>query len=68
MVMSIRALLAIGAALVPLTLGEGVQELTGTWTTKSRKVVTGPVCILYHLDRLLRNIPLDTSILTSLNV
>lgn len=43
MVASIQALLAVGAALVPLTAGEVDQQLTGTWTTKSRKVVTGPV-------------------------
>ena len=43
MVVLIQALLTIGAAVFLLAAGEVDPQLTGTWTTKSRKVVTGPV-------------------------
>ncbi|KAL6717171.1 Reversal of tor2 lethality [Lecanora helva] len=45
MVPPIQAFLAVGALgalLVPLSYGAVDPQLTGTWTTKSRKVVTGP--------------------------
>ena len=44
MVVSLQSLLALGAALAPLTFAQSPDpQLTGTWTTKSRKVITGPV-------------------------
>ncbi len=43
MILSLRSLLAAGVVLVPLIAAQADPQLTGTWTTKSRKVVTGPV-------------------------
>ena len=43
MSLSIRTLLIAGALLLSTVSSQGVPQLTGTWTTKSRKVVTGPV-------------------------
>ena len=43
MVASLQLFLAVGVALVPFAAGQVDKQLTGTWTTKSRKVVTGPV-------------------------
>ena len=43
MSMSLRRLLAVGVALASLATAQFDPDLTGTWTTKSRKVLTGPV-------------------------
>ena len=44
MIVSLQSLLALGAALAPLTYAQSTDpQLTGTWTTKSRQVITGPV-------------------------
>ncbi len=45
MILSIRSTLALGAVFVPFAATQVDPRLTGTWTTKSRKVVTGPVGI-----------------------
>jgi len=39
----LRSLLTLGAVLVSFVSAQVDPKLTGTWTTKSRKVVTGPV-------------------------
>ena len=41
---SLQFVLTVGA-LVTLATAQVDPELTGTWTTKSRKVVTGPVSL-----------------------
>lgn len=47
MIVPLRSLLAVGTLLVPFVAAQQVDpRLTGTWTTKSRKVVTGPVSTL----------------------
>ncbi|KAL9640657.1 MAG: hypothetical protein Q9164_000139 [Protoblastenia rupestris] len=39
----LRSLLTAAAVCVSLVIAQGDPQLEGTWTTKSRKVVTGPV-------------------------
>lgn len=34
----------IWALLATLSAAINIEELVGTWTTKSREVITGPVC------------------------
>ena len=46
MALSIRTLLIAGAVLASTVTSQVVPGLTGTWTTKSRKVITGPVSTL----------------------
>ena len=50
MYLSLLSLLTAGAALASVTIAQVDPDLTGTWTTKSRKVLTGPVrvhsCVL----------------------
>lgn len=43
MLLFLTSLLLGGAALAPLVTAQVDTQLTGTWTTKSRKVFTGPV-------------------------
>ncbi|CAD6568854.1 MAG: Reversal of tor2 lethality [Alectoria sarmentosa] len=42
MIVSLRSSLAAGAGLVSLVAAQTDPQLTGTWTTKSRSVITGP--------------------------
>lgn len=43
MSLSLRSWLIVGAALASVAIAQVDPDLTGTWTTKSRKVLTGPV-------------------------
>lgn len=43
MLLTLRSLLFGGAAFASLATAQLDAQLTGTWTTKSRKVFTGPV-------------------------
>lgn len=43
MSLSLRSLLIVGAALASVAIAQVDPDLTGTWTTKSWKVLTGPV-------------------------
>jgi len=52
MILLLRPLLVAGAVLVPLIAAQADPQLTGTWTTKSRKVVTGPVRSIHASLRL----------------
>lgn len=44
MFLTLRLLILGGAAFASLVAAQVDTQLTGTWTTKSRKVFTGPVC------------------------
>ena len=46
MIASMAKAILLGLALVGETLGQYDPTLVGTWSTKSKKVVTGPVCTL----------------------
>jgi hypothetical protein len=46
MIASMAKAILLGLALVGETLGQYDPNLVGTWSTKSKKVITGPVCIL----------------------
>lgn len=46
MILNLNSLVLCGVALAPLVVAQVDPLLTGTWTTKSRKVFTGPVCTL----------------------
>ena len=48
MSLSIKSLFLAGALLASTVTSQVVPGLTGTWTTKSRKVITGPVGTLQH--------------------
>ena len=48
MITSMLKLLLLGLTLVGGTLGQYDQALVGTWSTKSRKVITGPVSAPFH--------------------
>lgn len=43
MLQSLRLFLVVGFALAPQATAQIDPGLTGTWTSKSRKVLTGPV-------------------------
>jgi hypothetical protein len=43
MITATPKILLLGLALVGGTLGQYDPELVGTWSTKSKKVITGPV-------------------------
>ena len=46
MLLSLPFLLVAGTTFTPFTSAQVAPKLTGTWTTKSRQVFTGPVRIL----------------------
>lgn len=45
MLLSLQSLLIAGTAFASVAIAQLDPALTGTWTTKSRKVLTGPVGI-----------------------
>jgi hypothetical protein len=57
MITSIPKLLLLGLTLIGGTFGQYDQALVGTWSTKSRKVITGPVSAPFHLAITQRTFP-----------
>lgn len=49
MITSIQNLLAVSLGLATLVHAQFDPKLVGTWTTKSKKVITGPVSVLPEL-------------------
>ena len=45
----LRNLVATGTVFVSLVVAQGDPKLTGTWSTKSHKVFTGPVRFTFVL-------------------
>lgn len=52
MLLPLKSLILGGATLASLVAAQIDTQLTGTWTTKSRKVFTGPVRASYHSSTL----------------
>lgn len=50
MIPSIQSLLALSFGLATLVHAQYDPKLVGTWTTKSKKVITGPVRLLNPLS------------------
>lgn len=56
MLLTLESLLLGGSALASLVAAQVDTQLTGTWTTKSRKVFTGPVRAVFHFWLLIQGL------------
>ena len=52
MILSLPLSLGVSAMLISLVSAKTDPQLTGTWTTKSRSVITGPVSVALFFARL----------------